>query len=238
MFREAITENRQSVRNSILICLSLSAIILLSACTNNPERDNAASQSPDLVSTSGDSTLASARGAQTGVDPDSRPAMSTQDEIVLQAIKDRLVENTFFLRSTLSIALQEDGTGEELWRMMTYEDKVLYDISNGIPYIQSEDKQEELLGIIFPQQLKRIAYGWEDENGFKYRQVLEQDGKRYISIMEIAEKNGAFAFLQNGYGDVSYFSEPLLKFMKENYYPNAAFAGEAWRKIYLEKNEK
>lgn len=155
------------------------------------------------------------------------------DQAVLGVIESNMIPGTSFLRSTLQFALQEDGTGDLLWRSIRLNDKLLYDITTATPYIEVKDGQEQLFGVVFPQELQEVAYGWRDEDGFAYTGVITVQGKRYISIYEIAEKNRALVFLDNGYGDVSYFPQTLLTFMEDNYYDKAEFAGTAWRKVFL-----
>ena len=157
---------------------------------------------------------------------------------ILEEFKTREIPNSKFLKSDLLYALQEDGIGKNLWRMLEFEDKLIYDINSATVYIKAEDGQKDIYGITFPKKIVRNDFGWEDEVGFPYYNVISYDGIRYVSIEEIAEKNNAFVDYPNGYGDVEFYSASLLKLMKDNLDSEAAYYNAAWRHVYFMKHSK
>ncbi len=157
---------------------------------------------------------------------------------ILEEFKTREIPNSKFLKRDLLYALQEDGIGENLWRMLEFEDELIYDINSATVYIKAEDGQKNIYGITFPKKIVRNDFGWEDEVDFPYYNVISYDGVRYVSIEEIAEKNNAFVDYPNGYGDVEYYSASLLKLMKDNLHSEAAYSNAAWRHVYFMKHSK
>ncbi|WP_116125549.1 hypothetical protein [Lewinella sp. IMCC34183] len=171
--------------------------------------------------------------------PPADPVPPAPADSIVAEIAARRISGTDYLRGNLDFALQEDGTGEQLWRFIRLEQvAVLYDMRTGIPYLRLTENGPATFGVVFPDSLRRVADGWTDENGFPFANVIEFDGERYLSAYELAERNGGIALLTSGYGDVRYFSALLLQFMKGNCYPKAEYAGPAWREVYRRRRAK
>ena len=152
---------------------------------------------------------------------------------------DRSITDTGYLPGSLTFALQEDGVGEQLWRDIPMENvPVLYDPDHNRVYVKVMEAAPSNFGIVFPDSLITVDQGWRDETGFPYTAVIEQKGDRYVDVMELAEKNGAFAYLENASGDVRYFPATLLRFMHDNYYADAPFAGRAWRHVWRQRERR
>ena len=154
------------------------------------------------------------------------------DTLVPDRLFERLIPGTTYLRGRLRYALQEDGVGEKLWRMLDLSRvDLLYDLGSGTAYVPVLENGSEHFGLVFPDTITANAYGWEDEDGYPYSRSLDYAGRTYVAIEELAEKNGAFVEYATGYGDVNYYPASLLEFMSANYYEQAPFAGGAWRAV-------
>ena len=150
-----------------------------------------------------------------------------------------MAAETGYLPGSLTLALQEDGIGEQLWRDIPMETiPVLYDPGRNRAYARITAPAPSNFGIRFPDTLTEVAVGWRDETGFPFTRVIDWKGYRYIDVMELAEKNGAYAYLENAYGDVRYFPATLLRFMHDNYYADAPFAGRAWRHVWWQRERR
>lgn len=167
------------------------------------------------------------------------PAPDAPADSILASVAARRIPGTTYLRGNLDFALQEDGVGEQLWRPIRLSQvPLLYDMTSGVPYLRLTENGPSTFGVRFPDTLHENGKGWVDESGFPFENVIEYGGETYLSAYELAERNGGMAFLTSGYGDVYYFPSLLLDFMEDNYYPQAEFAGPAWREVYRRRKAK